>query len=564
MRLSDVFGNNQIANQQRILNGAEQIRESAPGEQAVNIKDLTPGQILRGELVSNGQGEVLIKLANDAMLNAKLDQNILLELGKMMNFQVRSNGKALTLTPLQANLSMEGPVSKALEMANLPVNSATGELAGKLMQAGLPIDKNHLQQFYKEMIQNPTGQISDLVDLHRLGLPVTEENLNQMSAYKNLTHQLLSGLEQTSSELLQVVSDLSGQGEPLQAASLLRDMLSVLQENTETAPMTEGANEDPTKNTVASPQGDGVGKTMVFQEEGFAKGANVLEGVKNDPSMLTKMTILEDETFGKSVSREPLQEEGLPETVERFLKNEANSDQEKLDLVSHLLKQSISSQNKELAKSVLESESIKKLISDQFSKQWTISPEKVQDAKEIEHFYGRLTRQLKGISSALEQVGQSQSNAYQSCVNLNQNIDFLNQINHMYSYVQLPLKLQQGEAHGDLYVYTNKKNLASKEGPITALLHLDMDNLGPLDVYVSMQDQKVGTKFTVQDDETLDFLEAHMELLTQRLEKRGYQISVQTGIKKEDAPERTSGIGPILENASPGLLIQARGFDVRT
>ena len=161
------------------------------------MSDLTPGQVIRGELVSTEDGQIQIKLSNDTLVNARLDQNIALEPGKAMNFQVRSNGQTLMLTPLQANLSMEGPVSRALEMANLPVNSATGELTKLMMEAGLPIDRNHLQQFYREMVHQPAGQISDLVDLHRLGLPVTEDNLNQIGSYKNLTHQLMAGLEET-------------------------------------------------------------------------------------------------------------------------------------------------------------------------------------------------------------------------------------------------------------------------------------------------------------------------------------------------------------------------------
>ena len=44
---------------------------------------------------------------------------------------------------------------------------------------------------------------------------------------------------------------------------------------------------------------------------------------------------------------------------------------------------------------------------------------------------------------------------------------------------------------GELYVYTNKKNLADNDGNVSAFLHLDMDHLGPVDVYVAMQQQKV-------------------------------------------------------------------------
>lgn len=521
MKVSDIFVSNQITSQGQSVAGQDGVilRQNAQqGQQGFDVNDFKPGQIISGELLQAEDGEALIKLTNNATLNAKLDQNILLELGKTMNFQVRSNGTALMLTPLQANLSVEGPVSRALEMANLPVNSATGELTKLLMQAGLPIDKNHLQQYFREMVSHPSGQISDLVDLHRLGMPVTEENLSQMNSYKNLTHQLTLGLNQTSEDLFQTISNLTGQGKTTEAAQLFRDVLTLMSE----------------ENLPEDSQGEKIQGERIQNPVNLSEEFNVLSGKE------------------------------LTDKIDQFLKQENYSVNDKIDFVSRLLTQGMLKGHEDLAKAVLDSPEVKRLLSDQMGKQWSITPEQVQDPKEVERLYQRLGKQLKGITTALENANQTQTNAFQSATNMNQNLDFLNQINHMYSYVQLPLRLQQGEAHGDLYVYANKKNLAQKDGPITALLHLDMEHLGPVDVYVSMQNQKVGTKFTVGDDETLDFLEAHMDLLTARLEKRGYQISVQTSVKvKEDASE-TSGIGPILEKESPGLMIQTRGFDVRT
>ena len=65
----------------------------------------------------------------------------------------------------------------------------------------------------------------------------------------------------------------------------------------------------------------------------------------------------------------------------------------------------------------------------------------------------------------------------------------MNQLNHMQTYLQLPLKMNGKRENGDLYVYTNKKSLAKKDGNVSALLHLDMQFLGALDVMISMQNQ---------------------------------------------------------------------------
>jgi hypothetical protein len=137
----------------------------------------------------------------------------------------------------------------------------------------------------------------------------------------------------------------------------------------------------------------------------------------------------------------------------------------------------------------------------------------------------------------------------------------MNQLNHMMNYVQVPLKLSDSNAHGDLYVYTNKKNLARNDGTLTAFLHLDMDNLGSLDVSIAMQTDKnrVTTKFYL-DEDSLALVEEHKDELIERLSKKGYQCSAIMLEKDEDKTvmdhleEQVSG-----QNA----MIGYRTFDTR-
>ena len=131
----------------------------------------------------------------------------------------------------------------------------------------------------------------------------------------------------------------------------------------------------------------------------------------------------------------------------------------------------------------------------------------------------------------------------------------------MYTYVQLPLRLQHSEAHGDLYVYTNKKNLAAKEGTVSALLHLDMEHLGPVDVYVSLHHENVNTKFYLRDDEMLDFINDHMDILTERLQKRGYHCTYEMLVRNQEE-EGTDGIRKMLQQENH-IPLSEYAFDIR-
>ena len=76
---------------------------------------------------------------------------------------------------------------------------------------------------------------------------------------------------------------------------------------------------------------------------------------------------------------------------------------------------------------------------------------------------------------------------------------------------------------GELYVFTNKKNLAGKTDNISAMLHLDMDNLKSMDIYVNLSGgNNVSTNFVLETEELLDFVYQHIDRLNARLEKLGY------------------------------------------
>jgi flagellar hook-length control protein FliK len=166
----------------------------------------------------------------------------------------------------------------------------------------------------------------------------------------------------------------------------------------------------------------------------------------------------------------------------------------------------------------------------------------------------------------METIGRSESSVAQSAGALSDNVNFMNQLNEFVNYVQLPLKMAGEDANGELYVYTNRKNLSNSDGNFSALLHLDMEHLGPMDVYVTMRDYtKVNTNFYLQTEELLDFIEAHIDELTKRLTDKGYDTSMRVSKKEPGAP-----ITPITDEFTKEdikedakVVVSKMRFDVR-
>lgn len=244
-----------------------------------------------------------------------------------------------------------------------------------------------------------------------------------------------------------------------------------------------------------------------------------------------------------------------------------------LKQAAQVFHQAVTTGNTELAQKLLSSKAFTKGIFAGLKEQWTIPPEDVAKKENVEKLFYRLNRQLGDLSRVLEETGQTKTQAFQAVSNMSSNVDFLQQVNQMYAYIQLPIRLSQGDtAHGDLYVYTNGRKLSQNDGHVSALLHLDMEHLGPVDVYVAMDtsgsDSRVSTQFYLPDEETLNFLNDHMEELTARLEKRGYNCSARLTIRGQEDPMEegiplASGINMLLVQKS-SFGGAEKSFDVRT
>ena len=507
-------------NTQNVQNVQATGRESSAAVLQKEIRALAPGQILSGQILEKSGAELKLLVnfqGSDLELQARLEQNMALSMGRNILFQVKNNGSSLSLSPLFENMGMEANAQKAVEMASLPVNDTTMQLTGQLMREGMPIDKESLQNFYHEVTSFADAEIMDIIDLHKLGLPVNAENLEQISSYKNMTHQLMGGINDLSAQLPQLLQDMASQGLDREIGRLLEALLL----GEDGSPATEtGEVQDALQES----------ETSVLQ--------NPQEGQEAQPGQ-TKIVIIE-ETGEIPQPQAKGEEEGKLFHVEaKFEENAIESQQSRevpggdqtqtppqvtsfnlLRQVAQALSEGRPLPIKELAKSP----EFQKQVQEYVKQELSLRPQDASKEK-LGELYSKLGRQLGALSEALSSAGQENSMLGKTVQNMNQNLNFLNQLNDMYSYVQLPLKMTDQDAHGELYVYANRKNKAVREGEVSALLHLDMANLGPMDIYVQLKDNNVGTRFYLPDEEMLDFIADHIDLLNSRLEKRGYHMN---------------------------------------
>lgn len=200
------------------------------------------------------------------------------------------------------------------------------------------------------------------------------------------------------------------------------------------------------------------------------------------------------------------------------------------------------------------------ILKNRAEKQWLLEPEQLKEASKVSDLYERLDHQMKQMENVMKAAGVTQNSFIQTAADIRSNVEFMNQINQVYTYVQLPLKLSGQNASGDLYVYTNKKNLNDPEAELTAFLHLDLDNLGSTDVSIRMKDKNVKTNFYIADDASYDLIEKHLPVLEKRLAQKGYRCSIT--MSKEE--KKVEFVEDFLQRDMPQAgTLHRYSFDVR-
>ena len=621
--ISDIFLN-------PIRNVTDKPATDVSGEGVATLSKMKNGDTFSARVVNTSGENVTLRLSNGNLVNAKLSSDMNISEGQTVSFEVRNSGSSIKISPLLTNTSADVSVLKALNQASLPVDDTTVAMTTEMMKAGLSIDRQSLSGMYESILNNPGAKIGDAVDLAKLGLPVNESNLANIENYKNLSYQIDQGMqsiaEKTDRALLDLVSGGDTAGASKVMASLLESVTAYLPETGDPlaaenalqgaqaaelysemeAPSDNAQNvnangdnmlavssgnekSDPEAVSAAAGNTSAGAESIASQEysDPTSKALKLLRSLQGsqpesrDTEVSVKNPVPDNAAVNDTAAKSSTISEEFGRAVEVFRQITGDADYKPADLQSFLKDisafqaKAFAEGNTDGLKELVSSKSVRNLVFDVLKDQWRISPSEVADKDKVEALYRRLGDQINILKEGLEGVNAENSAAFRAADNMSSNLDFLNQINQMYAYIQLPLKLSGGDnAHGDLYVYSNRKNMSSDDSTVTAFMHLDMDHLGPVDVYVSMDLKsggKVQTNFTVADDEILTFLEENIHILNERLNKRGYDLSCKMTLKgEEETPEEDAlsggGVNLLLLHAGGmGGSFQAgmRSFDVR-
>lgn len=483
------------------VNGSEQ------GNTALTIlRSLADGDTFSANITDVSGEQVTITLDGGQSFTASLLNSTAYNIGDRADFVIQDNkGENIVLkaVTMQATALETAMINKSLKAAGIMPTLRNREMVLELMRNGMPIGRDALLDMVKELSSHSNAEIGGIIALKRMGIEVTDDSLRSYQNYKEYNGAMQRDIAALGEKLFESVD--SGKALSDVVKLLVGDELltgnGTVEDNSKESTKTGAQTQQP------------VG-TQADEKADIAQ-KNLMSDVKN---MVAGMVDNYNAATGRSLklSYEFLNTDNLARFMNEFARMAEEFEMEPL------LKNKLHG----VLKGDKASRLLNELVRDTFSMKMT----DVADSGSVKE---HIAKTLDKLSSISEYAASNQSAELSNVASrMSNNMEFLNSMNQFMAAVQVPIKNIGEHGEGELYVYRRNKQKCGEDDTVKAFLHLDMEHLGALDIYVTLKGSSVATNFKVEDESVLDFLETNMEQLTKKLGEDGYNVTAS--ISKTD------------------------------
>ncbi|MBO5468364.1 MAG: flagellar hook-length control protein FliK [Lachnospiraceae bacterium] len=561
------------------LQNAGQVEQKQPAEAAgtsADISGLKEGAVFRGEILDIVGDKVTISLENEAKLMARLQAGVELGVGDQLLFSVKESKESqILIKPMFDSLysAQTQVLEKALDAVGLSPTEKNFTVAKELMDAGLPVDKANMVKVLSQSMKFEGTSLQTLVSLHKMNIPITEENIAQYERYQGLQHQLTGDIADAAKGIADFVrafpADTDGQT-LMQTARQIADLFLDGTGNTADA-QNPGGNEMTAGEAMEQ---IAIGEEIVNaadQEVALTGEMSKADGTEQTAQTQSKLLQQNIENYvkdtdtslsGKELVKvaDSMRQAGVADTEIVAAFQKADSDQ---NLLQNVLQAVQNSQTTDQAiRQFLRQDGFQNLLSEVVKKAFSLNPKQMKDAREIDELYESILKHTKSFEETVTANGGNPKEFQQNFQNMRQNMQFMNELNQQMIYAQMPIKLSNKQANSELFVYADKRKLQQKKDGISVMLHLDMDHLGATDVKVTLTGSNVHARFYLNDQDSVDIITEHMDQLARQLADRGFSLTNEV-VKRQPQESINKVVDEIIdENAERS--IKRYTFDART
>ncbi len=586
---SNSVHNNQ--NQSGSMNTASAKRTFRSGGGTITVRE---GETLKGVVSDIHGNEITISMEDGSSFTGKLPEASQYSIGQKAAFQITGlDGGTIYMKAISQAylLGIEDTIEQALEEAGLPKSPRNLEIVRSLLLNQQSISRENIAESLQLCAKYPNADVNSVITMKRLGMPMDMATVTQFDQYNKQTHQLLTRMDALADSINELLTELAKENPSIAryATGEVLDMVlqslpsleeqnltaTQLQANLSAAPGAEAAEgadllpgeENQEIPPEATEDTQAAGQTATSP---FARMKQLLNGITDRASSPAgaeaKPTEFIPEQTGHLLTAE--ERSALSDLLGKYTENkEVLTALEKGDLTARELltniKDTLTTLPDEELHRLVSQKAFQKVIKGQFLSGWTLSPEGLKEEGSIDTLYNRMQQQFSDLTnlSRMFATRNSGEQIINTTSDLQKNLAFMKMLNEQFAYMQLPLKLSQQNAHGDLYVMTRKNALKKSKDNLKVLLHLEMDSLGTLDIHITKDHTSISTQFYTAKETARKLLEKNVELLKDAINEQGYSFTSEFLAKEKDIDL----VHDFIEKDSPAppAAVKRYNFDLR-
>lgn len=556
-------------------------------EQKAGHKLVKEENIIKGEIIDLRYQEVKIKLEpSGQVLSARLSGEVFLSIGQVASFLVsdKTDGQITLRFISSDNTFTSDLVHKALYGAGLAATERNIAIVQELLKFHMPVDRKTLLSIIKLSSTYKEASLSTLVLMHKNQLPIDTNNIIQFETYQKGMHQILPKLKQLVDNIgnaLMEGNDIDSSLSPMDLSNISHtssnkvnhENLTIDEEMIDLLSSKDWSILNLNKDLLSILSGDEINQTSylpdraighIFTHEELSQLHEALLDKVNKEADLNKNQISGylDQLFDGSLPLKDLLsivydlygKEGGPSTLRTNNMLTTNLMKTFVFMADYL-----SIDQKEKLMHLLKTKEYQKLIVDEFYNRWTLSPKDLTEKEKVRKYFNRLHEDFDRLNKISIENKLFDSQSLKGEINkLQDNLQFMRDLNELFHYIQLPLRLTANDTHADLYVFNRKRKSHNDSDQLNVLIHLDMKNLGPMDIHMTMKNKQIHAVFYMEKASE-QIISSHLHELINILSNKGYKFQAKTKI----STGKPDFIKDILEQDLPNQSTYRYSFDIR-
>ena len=554
MNISNVSNNisANINNDASSINQENNVNQTSGAEisNIADLKELSKGDSFSGKVIGINNNTLTIKLNNGNEINAKMAEQIKVNVGSIVEFFVKQkNSNGIVISP---NNTSNDIVKQILNNNGFAASDKNIQITNALINNYMPTDKRFMQKIMQASYNFPNVSVDDIISMTKLNIPITKENIDIYNQYKNSQHQLTNDISNLTNSIEGYINDLandntinpSNEINKIVKALFNNGDISIVDKNELISQNIGNQNTTNQNEYYNSVKGNSIESNDNIISYNYNKEQIANDNISN---IIENSTLSENKEYNKisdsiikiaqilNIDAEDLATRINIESdeSEQMLNKIINFSENKADLLNNLSELTFNNQSN--FNNLISKEGFIFILKQSINKELSLDAKNMKDSNEIDDLYSETSSKLSKLINDFS--GDNHSGAKEFSNNakeMQQKLDFIQNINNMYAYAQLPVNASGNNFNSELFVYMNKKAKISDKKNISAMLHLDMDNLGPIDVHVTLNNSEVITKFYVEDEESARIIKEHMDMLQEALKNNGLNLHSETINRNSD------------------------------